>query len=39
MVSEAFAIKKISLKEIRIYAVEHKVINCGCAFAGVALRY
>jgi arginine decarboxylase len=39
MVREAFMLRDLPLKEIKIKAIEHTVKYCGCAFAGVALWY
>jgi arginine decarboxylase len=39
MVIEAFTTRKLEFQEIKVYAIEHKVVNCGSAFAGVALWY
>jgi arginine decarboxylase len=39
MVTEAFTIRELPLREIKVCAIEHQVIRCGCAFAGVALWY
>ncbi len=39
MVVEAFKMRDLPLKEIKVCAVEHKVICCGSAFAGVVLWY
>jgi len=39
MAEEAFATRKLPLKEIKIAAVEHQVKNIGCAFAAVPLWY
>jgi arginine decarboxylase, pyruvoyl-dependent len=39
MVMEAFTIRELEYQEIKVYAVEHQVINCGSAFAGLALWY
>lgn len=39
MVEEAFEVRKIDLKEIKICAVEHKVEKIGCAFAAAPLWY
>lgn len=39
MVKEAFEIRRMELLEIKVKAIEHKVISCGSAFAGLALWY
>jgi arginine decarboxylase len=39
MVRDAFAVRKMELVKIMVKAVEHKVVNSGCAFAAVALWY
>jgi len=39
MVKEAFEKRKMKLKEIKISAVEHKVIKIGCAMAAVPMWY
>ncbi len=39
MVKEAFSMRNLPLVEIKSAAVEHRVQNCGCAFAGVVLWY
>jgi arginine decarboxylase len=39
MVLEAFSIRKLEFQEIKVYAVEHEVMDCGAAFAGLALWY
>ncbi len=39
MVTEAFQYRKKSLKEIKVASVEHKVVRCGCVFAGIPLWY
>jgi arginine decarboxylase len=39
MVLEAFNIRNLEYKEIKVYAIEHEVIDCGAVFAGVALWY
>lgn len=39
MVKEAFAMREMALKEIKVCATEHRVVSCGSAFAGVALWY
>lgn len=39
MVTEAFVNRRLALKEIKVCAVEHTVVNCGSAFAGLALWY
>ncbi len=39
MVEEAFAYRGMQLQEIKAIGVEHRVINCGCVFAGVPLWY
>ncbi len=39
MVEEAFEVRNLSLKEIKVCAVEHKVSKIGCAFAAVPLWY
>lgn len=37
MVKEAFQHRGLELKEIRVAGIEHRVIYCGCVFAGVLL--
>ncbi len=37
MVIEAFTIRNMDYQEIKVCAVEHKVIDCGAVFAGLAL--
>jgi len=39
MVVEAFQMRNKTLAEVKIKAVEHKVIKIGCALAGVLLWY
>lgn len=39
MVREAFWTRELALLEIKVCAVEHQVINCGCVFAGLPLWY
>lgn len=39
MVTEALKIRNLTIREIKIRAIEHRVVDCGCAFAGVALWY
>ncbi len=39
MVEEAFAYRGMKLQEIKVIGVEHRVIHCGCVFAGVPLWY
>jgi arginine decarboxylase len=39
MVIEAFKMRNLPLEEIKVCAVEHKVIHCGSAFAGVVFWY
>jgi arginine decarboxylase len=39
MVLEAFELRGLELREIKVRAIEHRVENCGAAFAGVALWY
>ncbi|MDH7577781.1 MAG: arginine decarboxylase, pyruvoyl-dependent [Bacillota bacterium] len=39
MVEEAFAYRGMKLHEIKVIGVEHRVIRCGCVFAGVPLWY
>lgn len=39
MVLEGIKTRHLTVQEIKICAVEHQVLNCGCAFAGVALWY
>lgn len=39
MVKEAFEVRGLPLKDIKIAAVEHKVEQIGCAFAAVPLWY
>ncbi len=37
MVMEAFAMRNMDYQEIKVCAVEHKVVDCGAVFAGLAL--
>ncbi len=39
MVNNAVKIRNLTVREIKICAIEHRVRCCGCAFAGVALWY
>jgi arginine decarboxylase len=39
MVIEAFTTRNLVFQEIKVYAIQHQVVNCGSAFAGVALCY
>jgi arginine decarboxylase len=39
MVEEAFRMRDLPLQEIRLHSVEHRVIHCGSAFAGLVLWY
>lgn len=39
MVEAAFAERNLELKDIMLKSVEHRVEQCGCAFAAVALWY
>ncbi|KAB2951860.1 arginine decarboxylase, pyruvoyl-dependent [Heliorestis acidaminivorans] len=39
MVKEAFEVRAMELKEIKVNAVEHKVEKIGCAFAAAPLWY
>jgi len=39
MVEEAFAMRNLELDEVKVAAVEHTVMNIGCAFAAVPLWY
>lgn len=39
MVQDAFAMRKMDLREIKVCAIEHRVKSCGSVFAGVALWY
>lgn len=39
MVEEAFEVRNLGLKEIKVCAVEHKVEKIGCAFAAAPLWY
>jgi arginine decarboxylase len=39
MVEEAFNIRNRKLSEVKIIAVEHIVVNCGCVFAAIPLWY
>ena len=39
MVIEAFQKRDLALKEIQVSAVDHRVNECGCAFAGLPLWY
>jgi arginine decarboxylase len=39
MVIEAFEIRKLEFQQIKVYAIEYRVISCGAAFAGLALWY
>ncbi|MBO8129238.1 MAG: arginine decarboxylase, pyruvoyl-dependent [Peptococcaceae bacterium] len=39
MVNEAFKIRNLALKEVKVCAAEHEVICCGSAFAGVILWF
>lgn len=37
MVVEAFSVRRLPLREIKVASVEHRVEKCGSAFAGVGL--
>jgi len=39
MVEEAFQYRGIKLEELKVIGIEHKVVSCGCVFAGVPLWY
>lgn len=39
MVKEAFSYRKMTLREIKVASVEHRVVHCGCVFAAVPLWY
>ena len=39
MVIEAFTVRNMEYQEIKVCAVEHKVVDCGAVFAGLALWY
>ncbi|QGG49075.1 pyruvoyl-dependent arginine decarboxylase [Heliorestis convoluta] len=39
MVEEAFEVRGMALKEVKVNAVEHKVEKIGCAFAAAPLWY
>ena len=39
MVTEAFQHRGMKLAEIKVAAVEHQVVTCGCVFAAVPLWY
>jgi arginine decarboxylase len=39
MVEEAFQCRGINLEELKVVGIEHRVVSCGCVFAGVPLWY
>jgi arginine decarboxylase len=39
MVNEAIKTRNLTVREIKVCVIEHRVRHCGCAFAGVALWY